>query len=268
MYFPSILFDIFFILQFYKLFFRGNTGIFMKKFNIFVVFLSFFMLQLQAEFIKLKDGRIFEGEVIRKSDTVTIKKDGKVFQFSKKEVIEMNGQAVEQTKNPVIRIATSKGDMIVELFEDEVPNTVANIITLAEQGFYKGMSFHRIINGFMAQGGCPNSKRDASGMPGTGGPGYRFNDEFAASLKHNKRGVLSMANSGPNTNGSQFFICFIPTPHLDNRHAVFGQVTQGLEVLDKLEAIGTQSGKPQENVTFNIEVVSKRDHNYEVKKIQ
>ncbi|NLF94486.1 MAG: peptidylprolyl isomerase, partial [Oligosphaeraceae bacterium] len=103
----------------------------------------------------------------------------------------MNGQTVDKAKNPVIRIATSKGDIIVELFEDEVPNTVANMVSLAEQGFYQGMSFHRIINGFMAQAGCPNSKRGATGIPGTGGPGYRFADEFSPRLKHNKRGILS-----------------------------------------------------------------------------
>ena len=228
---------------------------------------SVFFLRLHAGSIKLLDGRVFEGEIISRDNVVTVKKDGNMFQFSKKELAEMNGEPVAQEKNPVIRIATSKGDILVELFEDEVPNTVANIIGLAEAEFYKGMSFHRIINGFMAQGGCPNSKRGASGMAGTGGPGYRFNDEFSGKLKHSRRGVLSMANSGPNTNGSQFFICFGPTPHLDGRHAVFGQVTQGMEILDKLEAIGTQSGKPMENVTFNIEVVSKRNHDYIVKKI-
>lgn len=222
---------------------------------------------LAADSVKLLNGRIYQGQVVVKDDVVTVNQDGKLFQFNKKEIIEMNGQTVDKAKNPVIRIATSKGDIIVELFEDEVPNTVANMVSLAEQGFYQGMSFHRIINGFMAQAGCPNSKRGATGMPGTGGPGYRFADEFSPRLKHNKRGILSMANSGPNTNGSQFFICFGPTPHLDGRHAVFGQVIQGAEVLDKLEAIGTQSGKPQESVTFNIEVVSKREHAYSVKKI-
>jgi len=235
------------------------------RFSFFVA--SVFFLQLHAGSIKLLDGRVFEGEIISRGEVVTVKKDGKMFQFSKRELAEMNGQPVVQEKNPVIRIATSKGDILVELFEDEVPNTVANIISLAEADFYKGMSFHRIINGFMAQGGCPNSKRGASGAPGTGGPGYRFTDEFSPKLKHTKRGILSMANAGPNTNGSQFFICFGPTPHLDGRHAVFGQVTQGMEILDKLEAIGTQSGKPMENVTFNIEVVSKRNHDYVVKKI-
>ena len=240
----------------------------MKRCSSIVVIIGILWgFALCADSVKLLNGRIYEGTVIVKDDVVTINKDGKLFQFNKKEIIEMNGQPLAQDQNPVIRIATSKGDIIVELFEDEVPNTVANIICLAEAGFYQGMSFHRIINGFMAQGGCPNSKRGAAGTPGTGGPGYRFADEFSPKLKHDKRGILSMANSGPNTNGSQFFLCFGPTPHLDGRHTVFGQVIQGTEILDKLEAIGTQSGKPQENVSFNIEVVSKRNHDYQVKKI-
>ena len=184
---------------------------------------------------------------------------------------QASGAKMSEAKkeNPVIRIMTSKGDMLVELFEDECPNTVANMITLAEAGFYKGMAFHRIINGFMAQGGCPYSKAENSmmGTPGTGGPGYRFADEFHPSLRHTGPGILSMANAGPGTNGSQFFITFTATPWLDNHHAVFGRVISGLEVLKKLEAVGTQSGRPKESVAFNIEVVSKRNHPYTVKKL-
>lgn len=167
-------------------------------------------------------------------------------------------------ENPVIRIHTTKGDILAELFEDRVPNTVANMIQLAEEGFYKGMSFHRIIPGFMAQGGCPHSKRGASGQPGTGDPGYRFADEFGEGLEHSGRGILSMANSGPDTNGSQFFICFKATPHLDGKHSVFGKVVAGMDVLDRLERIGSSSGQPSETVRFDIDVVQKRDHPYEV----
>ncbi len=170
-------------------------------------------------------------------------------------------------KNPVVRIMTSKGDMEFELFEDACPNTVANMITLAESGFYKGMSFHRVINGFMAQGGCPNSKEGAMGMPGTGGPGYRFADEFNPGLRHIARGILSMANAGPGTNGSQFFITFTATPWLDGHHTVFGKITKGQDVLDKIEAIGSQSGRTSEKVDFNIEVIYKRAHEYTVKKL-
>ena len=173
-------------------------------------------------------------------------------------------------KNPVIRIATSKGDMTFELFEDLAPNTVANMIELAESGFFKGMSFHRVIQGFMAQGGCPYSKRNAQGTPGTGGPGYRFADECTPKLKHVGKGILSMANSGPNTNGSQFFICFRDTPHLDGKHTVFGKILAGVDVLDKIEAAGSRngSGRTSEKIQFNIEVVSKRNHEYKVKKLK
>ncbi len=169
--------------------------------------------------------------------------------------------------NPVVEMVTDKGTLTIELFEDKVPNTVANMIELAESGFYKGMSFHRVIDGFMAQGGCPNSKDGASGMPGTGGPGYRFADEFHPDLRHTGRGILSMANAGPNTNGSQFFICFVATPHLDRRHSVFGKVIDGLDVLDALEAIGSRSGRTTETVHFDIRVKSKNEHPYSVKKL-
>lgn len=169
--------------------------------------------------------------------------------------------------NPIIRFVTSVGNIECELFEDKVPNTVANIIELAESGFYKDMTFHRVISDFMAQGGCPYSVPGSAGMPGTGGPGYTFRDEFDKSLKHVGRGVLSMANAGPNTNGSQFFLCFVDCPWLDGKHAVFGKVVKGLDILDKLEAIGSPSGQPRDMVSFDIEVVSKNNHEYKVKKM-
>ena len=104
-------------------------------------------------------------------------------------------------------------------------------------------------------------------MPGTGGPGYRFADEFAPGLRHSQPGVLSMANCGPNTNGSQFFLCFGATPHLDGKHSVFGKVVAGLPVLDRLEKVGSPSGETKEEVRFNIEVVLKQEHPYTVKKL-
>jgi cyclophilin family peptidyl-prolyl cis-trans isomerase len=168
--------------------------------------------------------------------------------------------------NPVVRITTGKGELLCELFEDKVPNTVANMIELADSGFYKSMSFHRVIPGFMAQGGCPNSKEGATDMPGSGGPGYQFADEFHDSLKHTGRGILSMANSGPGTNGSQFFLCFAAAAHLDGKHSIFGKVVAGEQVLDRLEKLGTESGTPKETVRFNLEVVLKQDHPYAVKK--
>jgi len=114
-------------------------------------------------------------------------------------------------------IHTTKGDIRLRLFGDRAPLTVLNFVNLAERGFYNGLAFHRVIPDFMIQGGCPLGT-------GTGGPGYRFKDEFSPSLKHDKPGILSMANAGPNTNGSQFFITHVPTPWLDNKHSIFGEV--------------------------------------------
>ena len=235
----------------------------MKKLAVLMLVLVAF--SAFAGQVKLRNGQSYEGETKLVGKVVTLIKDGAVFQFPLKDVAELDGKAIAREDNPVVRIATTKGDIFVELYEDDAPNTVANFIELAEKGFYKGMAFHRIINGFMAQGGCPNSKRNATGTPGTGGPGYTFDNEIS-SRRHDSRGILSMANAGPNTNGSQFFLCFKETPWLDGKHTVFGKVTKGLEVLDKLEAIGTGSGKPKEEVRFNIEVISKRNHEYKVKK--
>jgi len=119
---------------------------------------------------------------------------------------------------------TDKGTMVIELFADKAPKTVNNFVFLAREGFYEGIMFHRVISNFMVQGGDPTGR-------GSGGPGYKFEDEFHPSLKHDKQGILSMANAGPNTNGSQFFITHTPTPHLDNKHSVFGRVVEGLDVL-------------------------------------
>ncbi|HEX2222056.1 MAG TPA: peptidylprolyl isomerase [Candidatus Limnocylindria bacterium] len=122
------------------------------------------------------------------------------------------------------RIRTARGEIVCELFADQAPLTVENFVNLARSGFYDGTTFHRVIPGFMAQAGDPTGT-------GRGGPGYQFNDEFSASLRHDSAGVLSMANAGPNTNGSQFFITLAPTPHLDGRHSVFGRVVEGMGVL-------------------------------------
>ena len=119
---------------------------------------------------------------------------------------------------------TEKGDFEVELFADKAPKTVNNFVFLARDGFYDGVTFHRVIADFMAQGGDPTGT-------GTGGPGYKFADEFHPDLKHSKPGILSMANAGRNTNGSQFFITFAPTPWLDGKHTVFGHVVKGMDVL-------------------------------------
>lgn len=124
---------------------------------------------------------------------------------------------------------TDKGEIVIQLHADKAPKTVNNFVFLARQGYYDGTIFHRVINDFMAQGGDPTGT-------GMGGPGYQFEDEFHPDLRHSGRGVLSMANAGPGTNGSQFFITHGPTPHLDNRHSVFGQVVEGEDVLMSIPA--------------------------------
>jgi len=155
---------------------------------------------------------------------------------------------------------TTEGSFTVRFFEAEAPNTVANFVGLAEgtkewtdpktgqkktAPFYDGIIFHRVIDGFMIQGGDPLGK-------GYGGPGYKFGDEFHPSLKHNRDGLLSMANAGPNTNGSQFFITLAPTPHLDNRHSIFGVVEDGMDVVRKIGKvrIGAQD-RPVTDVVIN-----------------
>lgn len=136
---------------------------------------------------------------------------------------------IDPKKPYIARMDTDKGELIIELFADKAPKTVNNFVFLARQGFYDGVIFHRVIDNFMAQGGDPTGT-------GTGGPGYKFEDEFHPSLKHDKPGVLSMANAGAHTNGSQFFITHVPTPWLDNKHSVFGQVKEGLDVLMSIPA--------------------------------
>jgi len=125
----------------------------------------------------------------------------------------------------VATIETPRGKIRIELYSDKAPRTVANFEKLAKDGFYDGLSFHRVIADFMIQGGCPRGD-------GTGGPGYTFADEFHADLKHDRPGTLSMANAGPNTNGSQFFVTHVPTPWLDGKHSVFGCVIEGQNVVD------------------------------------
>ena len=127
----------------------------------------------------------------------------------------------------VLTFETAKGSIRVELFDDKTPKTCANFEKLAGQGFYNGLKFHRVIEDFMVQGGCPNGD-------GRGGPGYTFKDEFHPELTHSGPGILSMANSGPNTNGSQFFITHVATPWLDNKHTVFGKVIEGQDVINAI----------------------------------
>ena len=128
----------------------------------------------------------------------------------------------------VVTVQTNKGTIRLELFDDKTPKTCANFEKLAGEDFYGGLKFHRVITDFMIQTGCPKGD-------GTSGPGYSFEDEFHAELKHDGPGILSMANAGPNTNGSQFFITHVATPWLDGKHSVFGRVIEGQDIVDEIE---------------------------------
>lgn len=134
---------------------------------------------------------------------------------------------IDPAKNYRATIETSKGNIVLELYPNHAPKTVNNFVFLARQGFYDGLVFHRVISNFMIQGGDPTGS-------GRGGPGYRFEDEFDANPLRHERGVISMANAGPGTNGSQFFITHGPQPHLDGRHTVFGKVSKGQDVVDAI----------------------------------
>lgn len=165
----------------------------------------------------------------------------------------------EDVDRPIAVFETNLGSFEAELYAKECPETVWNFINLAEGrqetsregNFYDGLSFHRVIEGFVIQGGCPQGT-------GTGGPGYQFKDEFDPSLRHAGEGILSMANAGPNTNGSQFFVTLGPTPHLDDRHSVFGKVIKGIDVVNKIGSVKTAAGdQPTEPVVINKVIVQR-----------
>lgn len=143
---------------------------------------------------------------------------------------------------------TSIGNFTVELYADKTPVTVNNFVFLSREGFYDNVIFHRVIKDFMAQGGDPTGT-------GMGGPGYKFKDEFHPSLAHDDAGILSMANAGPGTNGSQFFITFVPTPHLDYRHTVFGKVIEGMEVVNSIQERDPRDIKSPATKIMNIEIL-------------
>jgi cyclophilin family peptidyl-prolyl cis-trans isomerase len=151
--------------------------------------------------------------------------------------------------NPVVTFDTTLGPIRLEVFEDKAPKTAKNFLDLTRKGFYNGLTFHRVIPGFMIQGGCPKGD-------GTGGPGYEIPDEFHPLLKHTGPGVLSMANAGPNTGGSQFFITLAATSWLDGKHAIFGKVVGGQDVIDKIAGLPRdRSDRPKTPVSIRTATV-------------
>ena len=149
-------------------------------------------------------------------------------------------------------LRTNKGDITIRLFKDVAPMHVSSTIYLTRVGFYDGIVFHRVIPKFMAQGGCPAGR-------GTGGPGYSYDGEFDPKVKHDRPGLLSMAHRGPGTDGSQFFLTFVPTPHLDNRHTIFGEIIEGMDTLESLEKQGSASGKTKERLEILEATISVHD---------
>lgn len=159
-------------------------------------------------------------------------------------LVACSAQEEPTTMNRHAILETNKGTIEIELFEDRAPTTTSNFINLSEKGFYDGVIFHRVIPGFMIQGGDPTGT-------GRGGPGYTIKDEFHPSLRHDKPGMLSMANAGPNTGGSQFFITVAATPWLDGKHAIFGQVVSGMDVVNQIVSVPRDaSDKPREPVVI------------------
>ncbi len=155
--------------------------------------------------------------------------------------------------NPTVTIETNHGTIVAELFEDLAPKTTANFVELAEKGYYDGVIFHRVIEDFMIQGGDPTGT-------GRGGPGYTIPDEFGKGLAHTQAGLFSMANAGPNTGGSQFFITLAATPWLDGKHAIFGKVTSGLDVVKTIGKLPTGMGdRPVEDVVMEKVSANKSD---------
>jgi len=147
--------------------------------------------------------------------------------------------------NKAAEFNTNKGNFKIELYGDKAPITTGNFIKLVDEGFYNGLIFHRVIPNFMVQCGCPHGT-------GRGGPGYTIRDEFHPDLKHDSKGILSMANAGPNTGGSQFFITVAPTPWLDGKHSIFGKVIEGMEVVDSISKVEkNRNDKPLQNVVLN-----------------
>ena len=159
-------------------------------------------------------------------------------------MVAMTLSSCGESENKAATINTNKGAIVIEFFAEEAPKTVENFVSLSKKGFYDGVIFHRVIKEFMIQGGDPTGT-------GRGGPDYTFEDEIVASRVFDRPGLLAMANSGPNTNGSQFFITLVPTPHLNGRHTIFGRVLKGQDVVDAISLVATsQADKPINDVVI------------------
>lgn len=250
----------------------------MKKCLFIIMLFTLILSSLYGNtmnYIHLKDGRVISGQAVRRGNVVTISGLQGLYQFytadiekidgevlvrpdTEQELKEMLGEedllldamevpeqiteeetdmtreteADKSVDNPIAVIETNMGNLEVELFAGRAPKTTENFISLIEKEYYDGLIFHRIIEDFMIQGGCPDGT-------GRGGPGYTIDCEIHPDLKHDRKGLLSMANAGPNTGGSQFFITLVPTPWLDGRHAVFGQVITGLDVVEAIGVVET-----------------------------
>ncbi len=240
----------------------------MKKLNqcilLFLIFLPLF-LACNRQNKNTEDNTMrYEGKVDVLRSSNKVKKDNAL---KGNEMTTKNEFGLEKGQKLYATIKTNMGDLIVELYWEKAPKTVANFVGLTEgtkewtdpktqekvkRPLYQGTIFHRVIPNFMIQGGDPLGN-------GTGGPGYNFSDEFDPSLRHNAVGIMSMANAGPNTNGSQFFITEGPTPHLDNRHSVFGKVIENIDLVSKIARVARdRNDRPVENVTINEIVISRQ----------
>ncbi len=185
------------------------------------------------------DASIAELETFIASRSIDRKADGWRTRVPKPPQVKFDAK-----KTYVWRLETSLGVIEVKLMPDVAPMHVSSTLYLTLLGFYDGLAFHRVITDFMAQGGCPKGT-------GTGGPGYTYAGEFSPKVRHDRPGLLSMANAGPGTDGSQFFLTFVATPWLDGNHTIFGEVTSGMDVLKQIEARGSSSGKTTQKVVLN-----------------
>lgn len=168
-------------------------------------------------------------------------------------IFSLGSKATDAVGDPLkAKMETNKGTISIDLFQEEAPMTVANFVNLSKRGYYNGLKFHRVVPNFVIQGGDPTGT-------GSGGPGYRFGDEFSPKLKHDSAGILSMANAGPSTNGSQFFITHTATPHLNNRHSVFGKVTSGMDVVNSIQQGDTINSISIEGDTTKLFAIQKEN---------